>query len=190
MAGGSMFSDEGGIGGLMMGMGDMTGINMSGIPFIGGMFPDPNQKAMRDALQNASNMMGAQRSQSAAAYQNAANNMLGALQPAQNALSMMYGGGGGTPTGGFDMSQFGPPQGAQMVPQYRGIDRALAGASNDLSASFPGGSGGGGMLGGLFGGGNGSGGLGGLLGGLLGGPSGGGGGGMGGGLGGLLGGLF
>ncbi len=128
MAGGSMFSDEGGIGSLMMGMGDMTGMNLSGIPFIGGMFPDPNQKAMRDALANASAMMGAQRAQTAGAYQNLANNMLGAMQPAQNALTMMYGGGSGAPTGGFDMSQYGSPTPPQIINQTRGIDTILAGA--------------------------------------------------------------
>lgn len=172
MAGGSMFSDEGGIGGLMMGMGDMTGINLSGIPFVGGLFPDPNQKAMRDALQNASNMMGAQRAQTAGAYQNLANNALGALQPAQNALYQMYG-GGSQPLGTYDFGQSAPPLPPHLISQTRGMDTILAGAGNDLAANFPGNSGGGGLLGGLLGGGNGTGGLGGMLGGMLGGPSGG-----------------
>ncbi len=94
MSGGSLFSDSGMFGDAFGGVSEGTGINLSGIPFVGGLFPDPNQKAMREALMNASNQMALQRQQSAAGFQNLAGQMLSAYAPAQNALSQMYGGGG------------------------------------------------------------------------------------------------
>ncbi len=87
------------------GVSDSTGINLSGIPFVGGLFPDPNQKAMREALMNASNQMGAQRAQSAAGFQNLAGQMLSAYAPAQNALSQMYGGPSPPPSGAGSAAQ-------------------------------------------------------------------------------------
>lgn len=140
MSGGGLFSDSGMMGNMFGGIQNSTGINLSGIPFLGGLFPDPNQKAMRDALNSASSMMGNQRVQQAAGYQNLANNALGALQPAQNALSQMYGGTGQmgpTPPGGFQPG---------WLPQQQAPQQSSGGGSGDML---------GGILGGILGGGGG-----------------------------------
>lgn len=84
--GGSSGAGGGGI------IGDNGGVNMSQIPFIGGMMPNPNEKAMREALQRAQVAYGDHRGQSAQAYQNMLGQVLNSYQPVQNALGAMYGG--------------------------------------------------------------------------------------------------
>lgn len=102
MAGGGIFDDSGGgIGGMMTGMGQGLGINLSGIPFVGGLFPDPAQKAMRDSLAAAVGSYQNMREPQAQGYQNLMARAGAGFAPVQSALNWMY--------GGPDQSQPSPP---------------------------------------------------------------------------------
>lgn len=129
------------------------GLQLYNMPFIGGLFPNPNEQAKLQAIKQVGQNYAAYRPQMAQAYQNMIGSQLGSLQPAQNALMQMYGGK--------------PPPGPTISnPSPGGSPPSPPPAS---SGGSPGGSSGGG-LGGIFGGGGlpglgGIGGLGGLLGG-------------------------
>lgn len=77
-----------GNGGTLIGQG---GINLSGIPFIGGMFPNPNEAANRDAMAAAGQAYGNMRPQMAQGYQNIASQFQNQLAPVHQALDNMYG---------------------------------------------------------------------------------------------------
>jgi hypothetical protein len=78
-----------GNGGTLIGQ---NGINLSGIPFIGGMFPNPNEAAMRDAMGAAGQSYANMRPQMAQGYQNLASQFQNQMSPAAQALANMYGG--------------------------------------------------------------------------------------------------
>lgn len=78
-----------GNGGTLLGQG---GINLSGIPFIGGMFPNPNEGAVRDAMAAAGQSYANMRPQMAQGYQNIASQFQNQMAPASQALANMYGG--------------------------------------------------------------------------------------------------
>ncbi len=78
--GGGMFSNTNG------------GLQLSQIPFIGGLFPNPNEGAARDAMAAAGAAYGAMRPSSAQGYQNLVSQNQNALAPAHQALANMYGG--------------------------------------------------------------------------------------------------
>jgi hypothetical protein len=75
-----MFSNNGG------------GLQMSQIPFIGGMFPNPNEAAMRDAMTAAGQAYANMRPQQAQGYQNIMSQVQNQMAPASQALANMYGG--------------------------------------------------------------------------------------------------
>ena len=78
-----------GNGGTLLGQG---GINLSGIPFIGGMFPNPNEAAMRDAMGAAGQSYANMRPQMAQGYQNMVSQFQNQMSHAAQALANMYGG--------------------------------------------------------------------------------------------------
>lgn len=155
---GFLGGQAGGGGGIMSGSG---GLNMSQIPFIGGMFPNPNEAAMQQAIQQSQNDLSAYRPQMAQAYQNLAGNQLASYQPAQGALMQMYGGSipqgptianpspGGMPPGQSSPQQ--PPSGGSSSSgdPLSGLMGGLPGLGG---GGLPG-LGGAGGLGGLMGGG-------------------------------------
>lgn len=179
-------------------IGDQGGVNLSGLPFVGGLFPNAAQQMQRQMMANAANTLGAMQPGIAQGFQNIFNGTQQAYGPAQRALAMMYGGapasapsgdmgslagkfaaGGAAPSGGGGQS---PGSALSQANGMLGIGGGgggggFMGSLTGLLGATP--LGGGGPLGGLMGGGGG--GLGGILGGL--------GGGGGGPLGGLLGGL-
>lgn len=139
-------SQAGGGGGVMSLNG---GINMSQIPFIGGLFPNPNEAAMQQAIQNAGGQFAAYRPQLAQAYQNLAGDQLAALQGPQNALMQMY---GGKPPPGPSISNpspGGPPSTSTPPPSGGSLGGLIGGM---VGGGGQGGSQGAGGLGGLFGG--------------------------------------
>jgi hypothetical protein len=147
-------SQAGGGGGIMSLNG---GINLSGIPFIGGMFPNPNEAAMQQGIKNVQAATAAYRPQMAQAYQNLAGDQLAALQGPQQALLQMY---GGQPPPGPSISN--PSHGGSPSMQASSPPpQASGGSSGGSSGGFLGGMLGGDPLGGLMG----AGGLGGILGG-------------------------
>jgi len=140
----------------------MLGLNLSGIPFIGGMFPNPNAGAMSQGFANAAQSYADRRMPTAAAYQQGLQNALTALNPAANALNMMYGGMSseapagppGAPPGGDPGFQQRPLQDASPKPSIT-PDMVLGGLRGGRMPS-PGGLAGA-ILGGLRGGGRGGG---------------------------------
>ena len=98
LLGGLLGGGGGGGGGLIGGAGNggtligQNGINLSGIPFIGGMFPNPNEGAARDAMNAAGQAYGNMRPQMAQGYQNMVSQFQNQMSPASQALANMYGG--------------------------------------------------------------------------------------------------
>lgn len=78
--GGGMFSNQNG------------GLQLSQIPFIGGLFPNPNEGAVRDAFNAAGQSYGGMRGQMGQGYQNIASHFQNQMAPARQALMNMYGG--------------------------------------------------------------------------------------------------
>lgn len=158
---GSGGQGAGGGGGILSNNGG--GMQLYNMPFIGGLFPNPNEQAKLQAIKQVGQNYGAYRPEMAQAYQNMIGSQLGALQPAQGALMQMY---GGKPPPGPTISN--PSPGGSPLPPPQPSSGGSPGGSS-------GGSGGG--LGSLFGGLPGMGGMGGLpgmsgiggLGGMLGG---------------------
>lgn len=144
--GGGLISNNGALGGMFQGMGDSLGINFSGIPFIGGMFPNPAEAAANEAIRQAAGVYGGLIPQIAQAYGNLHQNALGNFGPVQNALRQIYGGDtgmGGAPVGG--------PNGRDVA-----LNRQMGGSAGGLTGAFgglpsPSYGPGGGLLGGLSG---------------------------------------
>jgi hypothetical protein len=157
MSGGGLFSDTGGIGGMMSGMGEGLGINLSGIPFIGGLFPNPAEKAMRDSLANAVTSYGNMREPQAQGYQNLMGRVGQSFAPVQSALSWMYGGPDqGGAGGGSGQAPSGPPppqMGTPLAPAQSAPQQSPGGSFGALGpfrsplGGAPGGGGGGGLAG-------------------------------------------
>src|SRR5512139_673449 len=141
---GSLLGNNGMVGGLMGGI----GLNLSQIPFVGGMFPDPNAPAMQAAMQNAANTYASQRPVTAQAFENLMNQVRAGYQPAQNALASMYGGGNGTPNLAGAPTSAPPPEGwspgqpspgqqmaaqqASSAPRRHGASHGPFGAIGDI----------------------------------------------------------
>lgn len=171
-------------------IGDEGGVNLSGLPFVGGLFPNAAQRQQRELQMQASNTMGAMRPGIAEGFQNIWNGVQQAYNPAQQALMSIYGGKppGGPPIGGAmgsaagSMAGGGAPSkpvdpwtaGAGLPAGFRpssatgfmGSMPIVGGMLGGMGGLFPGGGGGGPMggLGGMvpsFGGGGLPGGLGG-----------------------------
>lgn len=186
--GGAIASDTGPLGMGTELMTGVTGIQPSRLPFVGGLFPNPDEKAMRQAMADAAASYQAARPQSAAAWNAALGNMMGAYSPAQSALAQMYGGTQAPPPAGpppgqpmaqaqsMLPSQPPKPQGASAIGGLFGggpvasMGGMLRGATGGLFGGAPG-AGAGAALGGFVPGGGplggmpGAGGLAGLLGG-------------------------
>lgn len=148
MSGGGLISDSGGLGGMLGGLSGGLGINLSGIPFVGGMFGSPEEAAMRQSMANAVQSYQNMREPQAQGYQSAMARFGQGMQPVQSALNWMYGG----PEAG---------QGGQAPPQQSpGPAPSVPPSGGGGTSLFPsggGGGGGGGLLGGI-------GGIGGMLG--------------------------
>lgn len=92
-------------------IGDEGGVNLSGLPFVGGLFPNAAQRMQRELQTQASNTMGAMRPGIAEGFQNIWNGVQQAYNPAQQALMSIY---GGKPQGGADwLSSAAQPIGSQ-----------------------------------------------------------------------------
>lgn len=195
MSGGGIISDTGMLGGLTSGLGGMAGINLSGIPFVGGMFANPAEAQMRDSMAGAANQYQGMREPAAQGFQNMMGRTHDMYQPAHDALNWMYGSPQQPQAPQGQPPQMGAPPPQAPTPHPQAHSSGGGGPAMSTIGAGLGGLLGGGPVGALgaglganaMGSGSAKGGLGGMLGGFAGGGTLGG---YGGGLGGLLGGLM
>lgn len=109
MLGGLFGGGGGGFNGTSF-IGDSGGVNLSGLPFVGGLFPNAAQQQQRQAMADAASAYGAMRPGVAQGFGNIWSGVQQAYTPAERALQAMYGGGTAPNSGGW------APGGARPMP--------------------------------------------------------------------------